>query len=77
MLDEATGEHHLFVSEFAGPNGTSCGASSWETNSMAVHSVSKSGLHGPYVKKDVAVGHVHQRSLFHCNAARLPPHPPA
>lgn len=56
IVDEATGEHHLFVSKFAGPNGTSCGASSWETNSMIVHSVSTSGLHGPYVKKDVTVG---------------------
>eukprot|EP01043_Picozoa_sp_COSAG02_P007506 COSAG02_NODE_225_length_28184_cov_16.570981_7_plen_435_part_00 len=57
LLDNSTGLHHLYVTEIAGPNGTSCGLISWGSHSTIVHAVSKSGIAGPFVKKSVAVGH--------------------
>ena len=57
LEDKATGLHHLYVTEIAGPNGSSCGLVSWGSHSTVVHAVSKSGLAGPYKKASVAVGH--------------------
>ena len=57
LADNSTGLHHLYVTEIAGPNGTSCGLISWGSHSTIVHAVSTSGIAGPYVKKSVAVGH--------------------
>lgn len=57
LLDNSTGLYHLYVTEIAGPNGTSCGLISWGSHSTIVHAVSKSGIAGPFVKKSVVVGH--------------------
>ena len=57
LLDNATGHHHLYVTEIAGPNGSSCGLVSWGSHSTVIHAVSTSGLGGPYTKASVAVGH--------------------
>ena len=57
LLDNKTGLHHLFVTEIAGPNGTSCGLISWGSHSTIIHAVSTQGIEGPYEKKAVAVGH--------------------
>jgi hypothetical protein len=57
LRDNQTGLHHLYVTEIAGPNGTSCGLASWGSHSTIVHAVSKNGLAGPYAKASVAVGH--------------------
>ena len=57
LKDEKTGHHHLYVTEIAGPNGTSCGLVSWGSHSTVVHAVSTSGLAGPYAKVAVAIGH--------------------
>jgi hypothetical protein len=57
LRDNATGYHHLYVTEIAGPNGSSCGLVSWGTHSTVVHAVSQSGLAGPYKKASTVVGH--------------------
>ena len=50
LTDNATGLHHLYVSEIAGP----CGLVSWGSHSTVIHAVSKTP-EGPFVKKSVAV----------------------
>jgi hypothetical protein len=57
LRDNASGLHHLFVTEIAGPNNTHCGLISWGTHSTIVHAVSSTGMGGPYIKKGVAVQH--------------------
>ena len=52
LVDDATGLHHLYVTEIAGEN---CHLVAWESHSTIVHAVSQTGMGGPFVKESVAV----------------------
>ena len=58
VRDPVTGRYHIFAAGFVGPNGSKCGLSSWESNSLVLTASSDSpaGPFGATGRPSIAVG---------------------